>query len=84
MLLMNQLPHSLYIKSQTNIGKIYNAPIIKIQKDPPKSLPRINQYDLNKEAFYDIKPIIEGLQGSKLHYAIPHILAPLATLPFQK
>lgn len=36
-----------------------NAPLIGIQIEPSKSLPRINQHSINKEAIQGIKPITE-------------------------
>ena len=41
---LNQLPPSLWAKSQTDIDKIHSAPPIKIQIDPSKLLPGITQY----------------------------------------
>ena len=53
--LFNQLQPSLYAKSSTDIGKIYSTPPIKIQIDPSKYLPRINQCSMNKEDLQDTK-----------------------------
>lgn len=53
--LFNQLQLSLCAKSSTDIGKIYSTPPIKIQIDPSKHLPSINQCSMNKEDLQDTK-----------------------------
>lgn len=50
--LLGQIPPSLWAKSPTDIIniKIHGGPLIKIHINPTKSLPRMNQYSLGKEA----------------------------------
>lgn len=57
--LLGQLPSSLWAKSSIDIGRTHSASPIKIQTDSSKSLPRINQYPISKEAIQGIKPISE-------------------------
>lgn len=47
-------------KSSTNIGRIHTVRPIKIQINPSKPHPRLNQYPISKEVFQDIKPITEA------------------------
>lgn len=42
--LLNQLPLTLWVMYTTDAGKIDSKPPIKIQIDPLKPLPRINQH----------------------------------------
>ena len=64
--LLNQLPPSLWAKYPTDIDKIHSALPIKIQIDPSKPLPRINQYPINKEALQGQKPIVEDYRAQSL------------------
>ena len=52
------------------MGKILNwyrqSPPIKMQIDPSKPLPRINQYPINKEALQGIKPIVDDYMAQSL------------------
>ena len=57
--LLNQLSPSLWAKSPPDIGKIHSAPPFKIQVDPSRPLPRINQYPISKEALQSIKLLIK-------------------------
>ena len=59
------------------MGKIlkwyWQIPPIKMQIDPSKPLPRINQYPINKEALQGIKPIMDNYmaQGLIIWYTSP-------------
>ena len=64
--LLNQLPPSLWAKSPTDIGKIHSTPPIKIQIDPSKRLPRINQCPMSEEALQGIKLITEYYKSQGL------------------
>lgn len=73
--LLNQLPLSLGAKSPTDVGKIHNVSIIRIQKDTPpkkKPLPRINQYPIR----IDPKEVLRGriAYNRRLYGSSPHPL----------
>ena len=72
--LLNQLPPFLWVKSPTYAGKIHSTPLIKIQIDPSKPLPRVNQYPISKEALQGIKPITEI---TRLKASLSLVLAPV-------
>ena len=61
--ILNQVPHSLQAKSPIDIGKIHSIPPIKIQIDPWKHLPGINQWPISNGALQGIKPIIEDYKA---------------------
>ena len=73
--LLNRSPVSLLAKPSTDDGKSHSPSPIKIQIDPLKSLPGINQYLRSKEALQGIKPIID--YKASLSLALVSI-----TLPF--
>lgn len=74
--LLNQLLFFLWAKPPTDIGKIHRELPIKNQIDPSKSLPRTNQYPINKEDFQSIKLIekITILKASLSFVLFPVIL----------
>ena len=71
--LFNQLQPSLCAKSSTDIGKIYSSPPIKIQIDPSKHLPRINQCSMNKEDLQDTKLTTKCYKAQGLTAGSRHI-----------
>lgn len=66
--LWNHLPPSLQTKSPTDIDEIHRVTPIKILRDLSKSLLRIHQYGITKEAFQRKKIHNRGVQSSRPHY----------------
>lgn len=52
-------------RSPTDVGKICSILSIKIQMNPSKPCPRINQYPISKEALQGIKAIIEVFKAQR-------------------
>lgn len=75
---LNRLPPFLWAKSPTGFGKIHCGPPIKIHINLSKSLPRMNQYPVSKEALQGIKPVIEDYEAQALLFFVPDPV----TLPF--
>lgn len=78
--LWNHLPPSLQTKSPTDIDEIHRVTPIKILRDVSKSLLRIHQYGISKEAFQRRKSTIEECkaQGLIISYTSPCITSILA------
>ena len=64
--LWNHLPPSLQTKSPTDIDEIHRVTPIKILRDLSKSLLRIHQYGISKEAFQRRKSTIEECKAQGL------------------
>ena len=58
--------HPPYGQSLQLLLVIHSTPSIRIQIDPLKLLPRINQYPINEEALQGIKPTIEAYKVQSL------------------
>lgn len=66
LVLLDRLPPSFWAQFSNDTGKNHSAPANKIQIDPSKPLPRINQCPLNKEALWGIKPVVENFEAQGL------------------
>lgn len=64
--LLDQLPSSFWAKSSTAICRTHRAPPFRIQIDPSKAVPRINQYAIDQVVFQGINPIIEDYKAQGL------------------